>query len=68
MSDEKRVFCDIDDLGCAQFSEFGMVVRARVSSISFLVWVEFQACIEQKDAFAVIGMRGERFQGFCEDL
>lgn len=50
---------DLQDLGCSIVLESGVVVRARMASSIFDVWVGFSRYAEQKVPFATAGKEGE---------
>ena len=60
---------DIEDLGCAQYLESEIIVRARISSSAYTVLVESQSCIERKLPFAGAGLLGQNgIDEYFDDL
>ena len=69
MSNEDQILQDIEDLGCAKFLESQIMVKSRISSSCYHVWVENGECVERKAPFASAGKQGENgFQDFFNDL
>ena len=69
MCSEEDRLQDIEDLGCAQYLESEVIVRSRISSSAYVVWVESQSCIERKLPFAGAGLQGQNgVEDFFDDL
>ncbi len=60
---------DIEDMGCAQYLESEIVIYEAISSSTFRVLVESQACIEMKAKFGKFTALGyDRFQDWADDM
>ena len=69
MCDEVDRLQDIEGLGCAQYLESEIIVRARISSSAYIVLVESQSCIERKLPFVGAGFPGQNgMDEYFDDL
>jgi hypothetical protein len=71
MFDEDKLLQDIKDLGCPQFKEFQVILKAWITGYRYLVWVEGEDryCLERKVPFASAGMQGANvFDDFANEV
>jgi hypothetical protein len=71
MFDEDKLLQDIKDLGCPQFKESQVILKAWITGYRYLVWVEGEGryCLERKVPFASAGMQGANgFDDFANEV
>ena len=58
MSDENKILQEIEHLGCPQFGESQVIVKAQLSCYRYKVWVGDRDFTERKGPFASAGLQG----------
>lgn len=69
MSDENGLLQDIRTLGCRQFQESQISLKARISCYRYKVWASGRDYIQRKVPFASAGLQGDNvFRDFAREV
>ena len=67
--DDTQILQDLEDLGCASFTEREVIVLSRLSSTCFKALIRSQSCVEQQLPFKSAGGRSaQRSRNYFKDL